>query len=150
VPTQRAIRTYINSQLGSGSNSLTVNVLNAGKIFIENETITTGAGTSSDMILDADGTGKIVVAANIEFVGTYSSFTSLSGNHLANKNYVDGKNVSSLHAFTLDSTGALIYTNELGSSAVTTDGSSFTEFFYGTRDINIAITANGNLQITYS
>ena len=150
VPTQRAIRSYINSQLGSGSNSLTVNVLNAGKIFIENETITTGAGTNSDMILDADGTGKITVSANIEFVSTFTGYAALSGNHLANKNYVDGKAVSSMHGFTLDSTGALIYTTELGSEALTINGSAFTEFFLASRDINISITANGNLQITYN
>ena len=102
------------------------------------------------MILDADGTGKITVNANIEYVSTFTGFAALSGNHLANKNYVDGKVVSSLHGFTLDATGALTYTTELGSEATTVDGSAFTEFFLASRDINISITASGNLQITYN
>ena len=41
VPTQRAIITYINSQIGGGSSSLNVNAVTAGKINITGNTIST-------------------------------------------------------------------------------------------------------------
>ena len=41
VPTQRAIITYINSQIGGGSSSLNVNAVTAGKINITGNTIGT-------------------------------------------------------------------------------------------------------------
>lgn len=44
VPTQRAIKAYINSQIGSGSSALNVNSLTAGIVFIAGDTITTTTG----------------------------------------------------------------------------------------------------------
>jgi len=41
IPTQRAIKAYINSQIGGGSGSLNVNTITAGIIFIAGQTITT-------------------------------------------------------------------------------------------------------------
>ena len=149
VPTQRSIRTYINSQLGSGSNALTVNVLTAGKIYIENEIIGTSVGTNSDIILRADGTGKIQVDSNIEYDATYTQMAALTGNHLVNKNYADEINRSTLHALTLDSDGQLLYTSDVGSTSSTVDATGFTEFFNDARVTSIAVSGTGNLQITY-
>jgi hypothetical protein len=44
VPTQRAIKAYISSQIGSGSSALNVNSLTAGIVFISGDTITTTSG----------------------------------------------------------------------------------------------------------
>jgi len=41
IPTQRAIKAYISSQIGGGSGSLNVNTITAGSIFIAGDTITT-------------------------------------------------------------------------------------------------------------
>ncbi len=41
VPTQRAIKAYISSQIGGGSGSLNVNTITAGAIYIAGQTITT-------------------------------------------------------------------------------------------------------------
>jgi hypothetical protein len=41
IPTQRAIKAYISSQIGGGSGSLNVNTVTAGSIFIAGDTITT-------------------------------------------------------------------------------------------------------------
>jgi hypothetical protein len=41
VPTQRAIKAYVSSQIGGGSGSLNVNTITAGSIFISGNTITT-------------------------------------------------------------------------------------------------------------
>jgi hypothetical protein len=149
VPTQRAVRTYINSQLGSGSNALTVNVLTAGKIYVDENVISTTAGTNSDLALAADGTGAIRVNSNIYYAATYAQSSSLSGNHLVNKAYVDEVHRSTLHALTLDSNGLLIYTSEVGSNGDTIDGTGFTEFFKDAIIAGISITAAGNLQITF-
>jgi hypothetical protein len=149
VPTQRSIRTYINSQLGSGSNALTVNVLTAGKIYIENEVIGTSVGTNSDIILQADGTGKIQVNSQIQYAATYTQMAALPGNQLVNKNYADEINRSTLHALTLDSDGQLLYTSDVGSVGATVDATGFTEFFNDARVTSIAVSGAGNLQITY-
>jgi hypothetical protein len=44
IPTQRAIKAYISSQIGSGSSALNVNSLTAGVVFISGDTITTTTG----------------------------------------------------------------------------------------------------------
>ncbi len=44
IPTQRAIKAYISSQIGSGSSALNVNSLTAGVVFIQGDTITTTTG----------------------------------------------------------------------------------------------------------
>ena len=44
VPTQRAIKAYISSQIGSGSSTLNVNTLTAGQVFIADNYITTTNG----------------------------------------------------------------------------------------------------------
>jgi len=41
LPTQRAIKAYVASQIGSGSSTLNVNTLTAGSIFVSGNTITT-------------------------------------------------------------------------------------------------------------
>jgi hypothetical protein len=44
IPTQRAIKAYIASQIGSGSSTLNVNTLTAGSVFVSGSTITTTTG----------------------------------------------------------------------------------------------------------
>jgi hypothetical protein len=49
VPTQRAIKAYISSQIGGGGAALNVNSVTAGFILINNNQITTTTGASIDM-----------------------------------------------------------------------------------------------------
>ena len=49
VPTQRAIRTYIASQIGGGASSLNVNLITAGLVVITGNTISTGNGVAINM-----------------------------------------------------------------------------------------------------
>jgi hypothetical protein len=44
VPTQKAIKSYINSQIGGGGSSLNVNTLTAGTVFVSGNTISTTTG----------------------------------------------------------------------------------------------------------
>ena len=57
IPTQRAIKAYISSQIGSGASTLNVNTLTAGQIFVANDFITTTTG------------GQINVLAKMNFIG---------------------------------------------------------------------------------
>jgi hypothetical protein len=49
IPTQRAIKAYISSQIGSGSSTLNVNTLTAGSIFVANNIITTTTNLKIDV-----------------------------------------------------------------------------------------------------
>ena len=46
VPTQRAIRTYVSSQIGGGASAINVNTITAGQIVITSNTISTTTGAS--------------------------------------------------------------------------------------------------------
>jgi hypothetical protein len=59
VPTQRAIRTYIASQIGGGSSTVNVNTLVAGTIQITGSTITNTAGTQINIKSKANFTQGI-------------------------------------------------------------------------------------------
>ena len=54
VPTQRAIRTYIASQIGGGASSLNVNLITAGLVVITGNTIS----TSNDVGIDFQSVTK--------------------------------------------------------------------------------------------
>ena len=57
LPTQKAIKSYITSQIGGGLSTLNVNTLTAGVIYVANNTITTTTG------------GQINVKAKMNFTG---------------------------------------------------------------------------------
>ena len=150
VPTQKAVRTYINSQLGSGSNNLQVNVLQAGKVYVQNNVITTYTGTNSDLSLSADGTGIIVLNDTANYPYTYAQVAALTSSTVVNKDYVDQQFRTTMFGFVLDRDGNLLYTNDIGNLNATVDGSTYTDFWLGQRTSSIAInTSTGNLQITY-
>lgn len=149
VPTQKAVRSYINSQLGSGSNNLQVNVLQAGKVYVQNNIITTYTGTNSDLSLAADGSGIIILNDTTNYPYTYSQVAALTSSSVVNKDYVDQQFRTTLFGFVLDNNGNLLYTNDIGNLNATVDGSTYTDFWLGQRTSSIAINTSGNLQITY-
>jgi hypothetical protein len=59
VPTQRAIKSYITSQIGGGQSSLNVNTLTSGLIFVANNTITTTTGVGINVNAKMNFTGGI-------------------------------------------------------------------------------------------
>ena len=59
VPTQKAIRTYIQSQIGGGSGELNVNQLTAGQVRINSDTITHTTGDSINITANTNFTGGI-------------------------------------------------------------------------------------------
>ena len=150
VPTQKAIRSYISSQLGSGSNNLEVNVLTAGRVYVQNNLITTVTGTNSDLVLAADGTGKISLADVATYEFNYAAVKAQSSIYtVVNKDYVDNEFRTTLHGVYLDPNGNLFYTSDVGTVNATVDGSAYTDFFTDLRNTSVAISTAGNLQITY-
>jgi hypothetical protein len=149
VPTQRAIRSYISSQLGSGSNNLEVNVLTAGKVYIQNNVITTSPGTASDLEITADGSGVIRLIDTTNYTANYATIKTLTSSSVVNRDYVDNEFRETLHGFYLDPNGNLFYTTDIGTELATIDGSAYTDFFIGSRNTSVAISNAGNLQITY-
>jgi hypothetical protein len=154
VPTQKAIRTYIGSQLGSGSNNLQVNVLTAGKIYIQGNIIATSAGTGSDIILLPDQTqaipGKVQLNAltNYNYTATQLGIQNYAA--VANKDYVDQSTRLVMNGLSLDINGNLTWTSDIGSVGVTIDGSNYIDYFYAGKGNQLLINnATGNLQITY-
>ena len=59
VPTQRAIKAYITSQIGGGASELNVNTLTAGQIFIANNTIGTTTGVEIQVQAKLNFTGGV-------------------------------------------------------------------------------------------
>ena len=59
VPTQRAIKAYIEAQIGGGGATLNVNSITAGDIFISNNIITTASGELINITANINFTGSI-------------------------------------------------------------------------------------------
>lgn len=59
LPTQRAIKSYITSQIGGGQSSLNVNTLTAGVIYVANNTISTTSGSQINVRAKMNFTGGI-------------------------------------------------------------------------------------------
>jgi len=150
VPTQKAIKSYVSSQLGSGSNSLTVNVLTAGKVYINNNVVSTTTGTGSDLILSPDTGGKVQLNQLTNYNYTYNQIAAQAYTNLANRDYVDQATREVVQALYTDANGNLFLVNDIGSTGVTFDGSIYTDYIYTTRNTTMLLNnATGNLQIAY-
>ena len=150
VPTQKAIRTYISSQLGSGSNNLQVNVLTAGKVYIQNNIISSAPGTASDIIFAPDGAGKVQFNSLSNYNYTTAQINLQPYTALANKDYVDQGNRETVHSVQVDANGNLLWTNDVGTNSVSVDASAYTDYTMLSRGSNLLINSStGNLQITY-
>jgi hypothetical protein len=150
VPTQKAIRTYISSQLGSGSNNLQVNVLTAGKVYIQNNIISSSPGTASDIVFAPDGVGKVQFNSLTNYNYTTAQINLQAYTALANKDYVDQGNRETVHSLTIDGDGNLFWTSDAGSTGSLLDASAYQDYTVLTRGSNLLINnGTGNLQITY-
>ena len=59
VPTQKAIKTYITSQIGGGASELNVNTVTAGVVHISGNTITTTTAVPINITATMNFTGGI-------------------------------------------------------------------------------------------
>lgn len=101
VPTQRAVRAYIASQLGAGGSNISANSLTAGSVYLSGTTITTT--NSNNLTLTTTGTTLTITGTTTTVTGTttnlnatttvitrgQSSYAATTGNDLINKTYID-------------------------------------------------------------
>ena len=72
LPTEKAVRTYVTSQLGGGENDLTVNTAIVGTVNLSGNSLTTTAGSNNDLVLNSDS-GKASFTAEPQFAGTVTT-----------------------------------------------------------------------------
>jgi hypothetical protein len=101
VPTQRAVRAYIASQLGAGGSNISANSLTAGSVYLSGTTITTT--NSNNLTLTTTGTTLTITGTTTTVTGTttnlnatttvitrgQSSYAATTGTDLINKTYLD-------------------------------------------------------------
>ena len=99
--TERAIKTYVDSQLGGGQNDLSVNSLTAGSIRATGTSITTTGVSGSDVNLSigTQNNGVITLSAQTQMA---SSITPTAEQDLATKKYVDDQGTPTLQTLSID------------------------------------------------
>ena len=99
--TERAIKTYVDSQLGGGQNDLSVNSLTAGSITATAQTIsTTGlSGTDVNLNIGTQNNGVITLTAQTQMA---SSISPTAEQDLATKKYVDDQGTPTLQTLSID------------------------------------------------
>ena len=72
LPTEKAVRTYVTSQLGGGENDLTVNTAIVGTVNLSGNSLTTTTGSNNDLVIDSDS-GKASFTAEPQYAGTVTT-----------------------------------------------------------------------------
>ena len=147
--TEKAIRTYVETQLGGGSNNLTVNEILVGQMKLHSNILVTTA-TNGDLKLQTDGTGKILLEAQ-----TQTAIAPSVSTDVTNKVYVDEEATSTTTALYADPlTGALMEirsTNfNVPSQEATLPNTDMvdTQWFHGSTTTDVAVSSKGHLQLT--
>jgi len=147
--TEKAIRTYVETQLGGGSNNLTVNEILVGQLKLHSNIIITTA-TNGDLKLQTDGTGKILLEAQ-----TQTAIAPTVNNDVTNKVYVDEEATSTTTALYADPlTGALIEIRSTNfnvpsqSTSLPNTDMVDTQWFHGSTTTDVAVSSKGHLQLT--
>ena len=142
--TERAIKTYVDGQLGGGQNDLSVNSLTAGSITASGTTIsTTGtSGTDVNLSIGTQNNGIITLSAQAQ-----TAIAPSAANDLVNKSYVDAQGTPTLQTLSIDDEDlslkrrVITNANELiQKESAYFDGTDATEgfeFINGTMQINI-------------
>jgi hypothetical protein len=99
VPTEKAIRTYIASQLGSGGSNLTVNALQAGQVIIQSNQVTT-TNASTNLVIQPPSGATIQLNRQ-----TQLNVAPSVGADVTTKTYVDTQITTAVNG--IDLTGRL-------------------------------------------
>jgi hypothetical protein len=148
VPTQKAIKTFVENIIGAGGSNISATSLTLGGMVISNNTIQSSG--DNDLVLDTTGSGKVVVFNKIPT----TSVAPTLGTHLTNKTYTDYTYAPTVQGVSLDiSTGRISYVEEHGDSVNTIGQDSNSknyryETFIGQLRSNMSIDNNGHLIIT--
>jgi hypothetical protein len=148
VPTQRAVKTFVENIIGAGGSNITANSLTLGGLeFINNTVTSTGA---LNLVLTTVDPTAIVVFNRIPT----TSVAPTSGTHLTNKAYTDYTYAPTIQNLSLDiGTGRIQYQEEHASTAntvshVVDSTTTRTQAFIGQERSSFSINASGHLIIT--
>ena len=72
LPTEKAVRTYVTSQLGGGENDLTVNTAIVGTVNLSGNSLTTTTGSNNDLVINSDS-GKASFTAEPQYAGSITT-----------------------------------------------------------------------------
>jgi hypothetical protein len=147
LPTQQAVKTYIDTQLGGGGNDLVVNSARAGLVRITGGTITTFDGGAAPLNLTIECQGAGVITFNDQ---TQIGIVPSANNDITNKSYVDDNATESLQTLTITAN------NEIQSAKITNYNSGAQNVVienYDTsslisKNTSMSVNANGRLIIT--
>lgn len=146
VPTQRAVRTFVENVIGAGGSNLAATSLTLGGMVLSaNQILATGA---NDLVMDCQGAGNTVVFNKIPT----TSVAPTSGVHITNKTYTDFTFAPTIQQLTLNLvTGDLQYQEEHADTAITVTNSDneyvINQSFVGQLRSSIEINAAGHLII---
>jgi len=145
--TEKAIRTYVETQLGGGSNNLTVNEILVGQLKLHSNILITTV-TDGDFKVQTNGTGKILLEAQ-----TQTAIVPTVDADIVNKTYADKYDAPAATALVYNSeTGGLshvVSTNYNVPSQTATFGNAAFWFAAG-EAATLEIDANGHLQMNVS
>ena len=93
--TEKAIKTYIASQLGGGENQLEVNTATIGTVYISGNIVSTTSASGNNLLLNSDG-GKVTFNGEPQFTGAISTDTTLITRGFFEDNFVTQQLVSGI------------------------------------------------------
>ena len=140
--TERAIKTYVDGQLGGGQNDLSVNSLTAGSITASGTSIsTTGvSGTDVNLSIGTQNNGIITFGAQ-----TQTAITPTAANDIVNKSYVDAQGTPTLQTLSIDDVDLSLKRRVITNASELIQKES--AFFDGTDSAEGFEIINGTMQI---
>jgi len=140
--TERAIKTYVDGQLGGGQNDLSVNSLTAGSVTITGTAMsTTGvSGTDVNLSIGTQNNGIVTFGAQ-----TQIGITPTAANDIVNKSYVDAQGTPTLQTLSIDDVDLSLKRRVITNASELIQKES--AFFDGTDSAEGFEIINGSMQI---
>lgn len=147
VPTQAAVKAYIDAALGGGANDLIVNGLRSGDVRINGTTIESFNGGVGNLNLTIQTQGSGIITFNDQ---TQIAIVPSVNNDITNKQYVDTKGTESLQTLFITANNEiqsqLITNYNAGGQNVIIDNFDTSSLI--NKDTAMSVNANGRLIIT--
>jgi hypothetical protein len=143
LPTQRAIKSFVQNLVGGGGSSLVATSIELGDMFLTGQTIT--SLHAKDLIIAANSTYEVSFTSRPK-----TTLAPTTDYHLANKLYVDTTARPTVHALQwAQETGEMTYVTETGTSAavVTVNQQQNDSAFVSTTTASVSLNSSGHMII---
>lgn len=148
VPTQRAVKTFVENIIGAGGSNIAATTLTLGGMTLNNYTVS--ATGLNNLVFDAADPAATIIFNKIPT----SSVAPTSGTHLTNKTYTDYTYAPTIENLSLDvSTGVLVYQEEHADESTTVSHSesnnlTVDQAYIGQVRSSVSVNSDGHLIIT--